>query len=178
MIVTAEERLMLTLRVVTRIRRSAVWLHQQQTGQIRRVHREKVRLADASLVWDEVNPRPKHRQTTTSRTTDCLHAAGQLDHSITDDYTSRQAFIYPRSAAQPVTRPARSCTRQVPPIRLVRRDKQWHNIPVQDTDRLSPTCLVRLHGQWQCGDRADVASRRARRKRPLTLPTALEQKRT
>ena len=181
-IVTAEERLTLTSRwdplwVVTRIRGSTVWLHQQQTGQIRRVHREKVRLADASLAWDEVNPRPKRRQTTTPRTTDCLRAARQLDHSLTDDCTSRQAFINPRNADQPLTRPARSCTRQVPPIRLVRRDGQWHNIPVQDIDRLSPTRSVHLHGQWQCGDRADVASRRARRKRPLTPPTAVEQKR-
>ena len=46
------------LWVVTRFRATTFWLHQQQSGKIRKVHREKVRLADPNLAWDEINPRP------------------------------------------------------------------------------------------------------------------------
>ena len=37
-------------------------MHQQSTGQIRKVHRSKVRLADPTLTWDEITVRPRHKQ--------------------------------------------------------------------------------------------------------------------
>ena len=66
-IVLAPERLTLTSRfdplwVVTRVRGTTLWLHQMESGRIRRVHREKVRLVDPNLAWDEVNPRPVRKQ--------------------------------------------------------------------------------------------------------------------
>ena len=33
-----------------------------ESGRIRKVHREKVRLVDPNLAWDEVNPRPVRKQ--------------------------------------------------------------------------------------------------------------------
>ena len=71
-IVLAPERLTLTSRfdplwIVTRIRGTTLWLHQQQTGKIRKVHREKVRLADPELAWDQVNPRPIRQQAARKR---------------------------------------------------------------------------------------------------------------
>ena len=47
---------------ITRLRGSTVWLHQQSTGQIRTVHRSKVRLADPTLVWDEITVGPRRKQ--------------------------------------------------------------------------------------------------------------------
>ena len=66
-IVLAPERLTLTSRfdplwVVTRVRGTTLWLHQMESGRIRRVHREKVRLVDPNLAWDEVNPKPVRKQ--------------------------------------------------------------------------------------------------------------------
>ena len=66
-VVLAAERLTLTSRfdplwVVTRVHGTTLWLHQMESGRIRRVHRGKVRLVDPTLAWDEVNPRPVRKQ--------------------------------------------------------------------------------------------------------------------
>ncbi len=63
----ANERLTLSSRLdplslITRIRGSTVWLHQQNTGQIRKVHMSKVRLGDSTLAWDELTVRPRRKQ--------------------------------------------------------------------------------------------------------------------
>ena len=63
----ANERVTLSSRfdplwLITRLRGSIVWLHQQSTGQIRTVHRSKVRLADPTLVWDEITVGPRRKQ--------------------------------------------------------------------------------------------------------------------
>ena len=50
------------LWLITRLRGSTVWLHQQDTGQVRKVHRSKVRLADPTLAWDEITVRPRRKQ--------------------------------------------------------------------------------------------------------------------
>jgi hypothetical protein len=62
-VLKAPERVTLTSRwdpqwEVTRVRGSTLWLRQQNTGQTKIVHREKVRVADPNMVWDEVAPRP------------------------------------------------------------------------------------------------------------------------
>ena len=63
----ANERVTLSSRfdplwLITRIRGSTVWLHQQTTGQIRKVHMSKVRLADPTLAWDEIAVRSRRKQ--------------------------------------------------------------------------------------------------------------------
>ena len=55
------------LWIITRIRGSTLWLLQQQTCQIRKVHRSKVKLADADIAWDSIPPRPKRKQAPAKR---------------------------------------------------------------------------------------------------------------
>ena len=50
------------LWLITRLRGSTVWLHQQDMGQVRKVHRSKVRLADPTLAWNEITVRPRRKQ--------------------------------------------------------------------------------------------------------------------
>ena len=62
-IVKAEERLTLTSRwdphwEVTRVRGPVLWIRQQQSGRTRVVNREKVKLVDPTVSWDESRPRP------------------------------------------------------------------------------------------------------------------------
>ena len=63
----ANERVTLSSRfdslwLITRLRGSTVWLHQQDTGQVRKIHRSKVRLAEPTLAWDEITVRPRRKQ--------------------------------------------------------------------------------------------------------------------
>ena len=65
-IVNAEERLIFTSRwdvqyEVNRIRVSTLWIKHQPTGKTCIVHREKCRLVDPNINWDDIKPRP-HRQ--------------------------------------------------------------------------------------------------------------------
>ena len=67
-VVKAEEALTNTSKwdtqfQVIRVEGTTHWLRHQVTGQERRVHREKIRLVDPELVWDDV-PRRPHRQQT------------------------------------------------------------------------------------------------------------------
>ena len=62
-VVKAEERLTLTSRwdpqwEVTRVRGAVLWIRQQQSGRTRDVNREKVKLVDPTINWDESRPRP------------------------------------------------------------------------------------------------------------------------
>ena len=62
-VVKAEERLTLTSRwdphwEVTRVRGPVLWIRQQQSGRTRVVNREKVKLVDPTVSWDESRPRP------------------------------------------------------------------------------------------------------------------------
>ena len=63
----AEERLTLTSRwdpqwEVVRVRGPVLWLRQQQNGKLRVANREKVKLVDPHLNWDEITPRPRRTQ--------------------------------------------------------------------------------------------------------------------
>ena len=67
MVVKAEERVTLTSRwdpmwEVTRVRGSVVWIRQQQTGKIKVLNREKVRIVDPDMAWEDINPRPVRDQ--------------------------------------------------------------------------------------------------------------------
>ena len=62
----AEERLINTARwdpgyVVIRVKGTTHWLREADTGRIRKVHGEKLRLQDTTLDWDRLPPRPKRR---------------------------------------------------------------------------------------------------------------------
>ena len=62
-VIKAEERMTLTSRwdphwEVTRVRGPVLRIRQQQTGRIRMVNREKVKLVDPTVSWDECRPRP------------------------------------------------------------------------------------------------------------------------
>ena len=66
-VVKAEERITFSSRwdpywIVTRTRDPVVWLQQQQTGKTKILNREKVKLVDPSIAWDECNPRPVRAQ--------------------------------------------------------------------------------------------------------------------
>ena len=183
-IVLAPERLTLTTRwdplwLVTRVRGTTLWLHQQQTGKTRRVHRDKVKLADPSLDWDEVRPRPKRRQ----RARPPLSSSGQRgalidDGPMTNDQVAPPANITCRNAAPAVTRSRRSRAPAVPPLRLFKRNDQWHSVPTPTSDRPRPLRLLRRHGQWRTAtDGEDPPPRLLTRKRLLAPPTAVEQKR-
>ena len=63
----AEERLTLTSRwdpqwEVVRVRGPVLWLRQQQSGKLRVANREKVKLVEPHLNWDEITPRPRRTQ--------------------------------------------------------------------------------------------------------------------
>ena len=171
-IVIAEERLTFTTRwdplwLVTRVRGTTLWLHQTQTGKTRRVHREKVRLADPSLAWDEVRPRPKRRQHTTPHSSGGQRVLTADDRPMTSDDGSP-----PPSAATRSRRP------RVPPLRPLQRDDQWHSVTTQTSHRLRPLRLLRQHGHWQTAtDGEEPPTRLLIRKRVLAPPTEVEQKR-
>ena len=45
-----------------RVRGPVLWLRQQQSGKVRVAYREKVKLVDPHLNWDEITPRPRRTQ--------------------------------------------------------------------------------------------------------------------
>ena len=66
-VLKAPERMTFTSRwdphwEITQVRGRTVWLRQQQTGKTKVVHREKVKLVDPTIAWDEVHPRPVRKQ--------------------------------------------------------------------------------------------------------------------
>ena len=66
-IIKAEERTALTSRwypqyQIYRIRGPVVFVRHQQTGREKVLHREKVKLADPTISWNECNPRPLRAQ--------------------------------------------------------------------------------------------------------------------
>ena len=68
-VLLAAEPLTLTSRwdpqwQVTRVSGTTIFLRHQQSGQIKKVHRSKVKVVDPDMVWDDVNPRPRRKQGT------------------------------------------------------------------------------------------------------------------
>ena len=66
-VIKAEERIALTSRwdphwQIYRIRGPVIFVRQQQTGKQKVLHREKVKLVDPTILWDECNPRPLRSQ--------------------------------------------------------------------------------------------------------------------
>ena len=62
-VIKAEERLTFISRwdpqwEVTWVRGPVVWIRQQQTGKNKVLNREKVRLVDPEITWEDINPRP------------------------------------------------------------------------------------------------------------------------
>ena len=47
---------------VTRVSGTTVFLRHQQSGQVKKVHRSKVKLVNPDMVWDEIVPRPRRKQ--------------------------------------------------------------------------------------------------------------------
>ena len=47
---------------VTRVSGTTIFLRHQQSGKTKKVHRNKVKLVDPNIVWDEVAPRPRRQQ--------------------------------------------------------------------------------------------------------------------
>ena len=65
-IIKAEERLTFTSRwdpmyIVTRVNGPVVYLRHQQTGKTKMLNREKCRIVDPDIIWDEVIPRPRRK---------------------------------------------------------------------------------------------------------------------
>ena len=65
-VIKAEERLTFTSRwdpmyIVTRVNGAVVYLRHQQTGKTKMLNREKCRLVDPDIIWDEVIPRPRRK---------------------------------------------------------------------------------------------------------------------
>ena len=109
----ANERVTLSSRfdplwLITRLRGSTVWLHQQSTGQIRKVHRSKVRLADATLAWDEITVRPRRKQAPRTRVR--TRVLGDDEIVLRDNKQTRANKS--RSSTEPCV---------LPPIRLRRQ---------------------------------------------------------
>ena len=47
---------------VTRVQGPLVWIHQQQTSKTKVLKREKVRIVDPDMAWEDINPRPVRDQ--------------------------------------------------------------------------------------------------------------------
>ena len=47
---------------VSRVSGTTIFLRHQQSGQIKKVHRSKVKVVDPDMVWDNINPRPRRKQ--------------------------------------------------------------------------------------------------------------------
>ena len=110
----ANERVTLSSRfdplwLITRLRGSTVWLHQQSTGQIRQVHRSKVRLADATLAWDEITVRPRRKQAPRTRVR--TRVLGDDDIVLRDNKQTRANKS--RSSAEPCVVPSIRLRRQL-----------------------------------------------------------------
>ena len=65
-VLKAEQRDQLTSRwdphwEVTRINGPVVYIRNQMTGKYKPVNREKLRLVDPTVAWDDVNPRPRRQ---------------------------------------------------------------------------------------------------------------------
>jgi hypothetical protein len=66
MVLAAHDRVAMTSRwdphwEVTRVSDPVVYVRNQFTGKYKPVNREKVRLVDPTIAWDEVNPRPSRQ---------------------------------------------------------------------------------------------------------------------
>ena len=66
-VLLAAEPLTLTSRwdpqwQVTRVSGTTIFLRHQQSGQVKKVHRSKVKVVDPDMVWDNINPRPRRKQ--------------------------------------------------------------------------------------------------------------------
>ena len=48
--------------IVTRIQGTTHWVRHQTTNKVRKLHREKLRLVDPTITWDEVPPRPRRQR--------------------------------------------------------------------------------------------------------------------
>ena len=144
----ANERVTLSSRfdplwLITRIRGSTVWLHQQNTGQIRKVHMSTVRFSDSTLAWDELTVRSRRKQ---ARSAFGLRVTDE-EIVVLDPERSQANQTGPALMQPPVT--------TVPPLRLQRRlnDREGHtradinqidregyeNATVIDDDQMSVT---------------------------------------
>ena len=66
-IIKAEARIPLTSRweprwTITKVKGRVIYLHHQQTGKTKVLNREKVRLVNPALNWDDCNPRPLRKR--------------------------------------------------------------------------------------------------------------------
>ena len=137
---------------MTRIRGTTLWLHQQQTGKIRKVHREKVRLADPEMAWDQVNPRPITQQAARKR---------YLSRRVANNDT-------PVMIESPGTHVQTKCTKACPAGSVSN-----HSIPLLRAPPLPlhlVTCYPAQEGQLR-------SSARLAYKRNALAPSPLEQKR-
>ena len=86
-----------------RVRGPVLWLRQQQSGKLRVANREKVKLVDPHLNWDEITPRPRRTQ------------------------RRPRAVI----GGAPIIRPPQTTPNgpnlpdNVPPLKLCRRNRRW-----------------------------------------------------
>ena len=98
---------------VTRVNGQAIYLHHQQSGKARVVNREKVRIVDPNIQWDEIRPRPlnapfrppRQRRPMRSSTSDDNAA----DNLADEDSQSDVSDTPPAANQQPITlsRPVR-----------------------------------------------------------------------
>ena len=143
-VVKAEERLTFTSRwdvqyEVYRVRGTTLWIKHQTTGKTRKVHREKCRLVDPNISWDEVRPRPLRTRTHTL-------PAGRTDvnrSSVLPD--SRQptasAGQRPRRSTRSVHKPDAAVS--IPPLVLQKSQNTWRIITPTDSPSHHPVSRKR-----------------------------------
>ena len=66
---------------VTKVRDKVIWLTHQQTGKQKVLNRNKVKLVDPNIVWDELNPRPIRNPRKSTKLTGLAPRAIRQDHA-------------------------------------------------------------------------------------------------
>jgi len=96
----AQERLTLTSKwdpqyEITRMRGPVCWIRHQQTGKTKTVNRNKLKLVDPNIVWDDVRPRPVRntRKTTVLQPTAQFTLKSQTEQTTAEPTEEPEAEI-------------------------------------------------------------------------------------
>ena len=108
---------------VFRIRGSTLWVKHQTTGKTKIIHRDRCRIVDPNICWDETRPRPLRSQ---------ARVSGPRPQHISPA-TNRPATLDPHTAV--AAPPSTSSTQDdsVPPIVLRRARDQWMIDPCEQS---------------------------------------------
>ena len=112
---------------VTKTRGKVIWVVHQQTGKQKVLNRDKVRLVDPNIVWDEVNPRPIRNPRVSARlVTGPAPLLQQLEDDPPED---EQQQPHPRAPQAPT--PEENATEDRPPDSQRPPSPAWDQDPPQ-----------------------------------------------